>query len=336
MSTQEQSAGTQATEAGCKGALDKVLALVDQDLEKLEALKKLPALKAQIESFKKKLEQTVEEYRGKYPALREKWCAQQQIVETLKKSLECGIEDWDEVIKECICPKLEEIRCMKDRIDRRKRCCHGPRERARNEAKARMDEAKLRLDALVANTTGITSREAEDDKLIKDITAYLSGEKYLALNAFFFKLLPNHTGLRPDDVDDKCLPFDGLTPKKLCPEGDCKNGDPCKGEDKTPAVEKPKRRDVPWLVDPDSFEGALECAWDDFYKASQAFGTADAAYLAAPDDLAALEKQLGELKKASDEKITKCLKDKKAKDCCSKPESGKQPNDSHAKTEQAE
>lgn len=320
MVTQDPGTSAQSGKAKCE-SIDDLLKKVTDQLNEFEALK-LPALKAELDAFKKKLDSTIKDYKDKYPALRDKWCSQQQVIETLGASLKCAIPEWEKWIEECICKELQELRWKEERIRDRKRCCYGPRQRASEEANAHYTAAKARLDALTANAAGIAALQADNDKLIKDITGFLSGDKVLALYAYFFKLLPNHKQLTPKEISSECQSYgEDDQPHKLCP---CdKPRDPETGACTPPKEEPPKKqhpRRVPWLIAPDGYKDALECAWGDYHKAKDSAAKLEAAFKAAPDDLAGLEKELAEAKKTSDQRINDCLKKHMPADkCCKQP-----------------
>jgi hypothetical protein len=318
MATQENESGGHGGKEDCP-SIDDLLKKVTDDLNKYEAMK-LPALKAELEAFQKKLEATVKDYEDKYPGLKEKWCTQQQVIQTLEASLKCAIPGWKEVVEDCICKPRQDIHCQSERIRRRKRCCYGALQRASEDAKAVFERAKARLDALIANVAGVQALQTENAKLITDITGYLSGDKLLALNAFFFKLLPKQKQLTPYDVSPECKTFaEDELPDKLCPCKDCiPDPDECSQPKEEPFKHK-HRHPAPWLVDPKKYRHALECAWNDYHQAKDAAALADAAFKANPDDLAGLEKKLEDDKKSLDDRISKCLKGKTPEDRCCKP-----------------
>lgn len=318
MATQQVGANSSTDDKKCK-SVDQLLAEVTQELDRVEA-KKLPALKAELEAFKKKLDGMVSDYTAKFPALREKWCAQQKVLETLEASLKCAIPDWKAIVEDCICKKRQALHCQKQRIWRRKQCCYGALQRQSAEATWAFNEAKARLDGLAANVQRISATQADNDKLIKDITSYLSGDKLLALNALFFKLLRNQRKLRPHDASGDCKAFDNEQPDALCP---CKECDPdpdeCTSSSKAaPSTKPPRPLPASWLLDPSTYQEALNCAWYDYHDAKEAAAAAESKFKAAPDDLASLEKALDAAEKALDDEINRCLKEKSAadKDCC--------------------
>jgi hypothetical protein len=326
----EQSDGSGApTAAKCLSA-GEMLAQVTKELNEFDA-KKLGELKSELEAFVKNQEKLVKDYEAKYPSLREKWCLQQQQVQQLHAAVKCAFpppsEPWKKIVEECICKKKHELRCLEERHAKRKRCCSGPLERARDRAKALYDAAKARLDALTALAAKVESILGEDATLIKDTNALMSGPDHaVVLWLFWFKLLPQHKQLAPSDVEDSCKTFaDEETPAKLCEAVWCKPCDPeeeaCKPTtEETEGGKTDPGRPVPWLIPPKDYGTALDCAWQDYRAAKDALAKADSAFKEKPDDLASLAKAVEDRKKAIEEEIKKCLKDRKPDDnCCKKP-----------------
>lgn len=309
----------------------EMLESVTRELNEFDA-KKLGELKSELETFVKNQEKLVKDYETKYPSLREKWCLQQQQVQQLYAAVKCAFpppsEPWKEIVERCICTKKHEVRCLEERIEKRRRCCSGKRERARDRAKARFDAAKARIDALTALAAKIEAGLGEDATFIKDVNALMSGPDHaVVLWLFWFRLLPNHKQLAPADVEDSCKSFgDEDSPEKLCAATWCKPCDPEEGgckpsteeaEDGQPAPGRP----VPWLMPPKDYRTALDCAWQDYRDAKNALAQAESEFKASPDDLGSLAKALDDRKKALEEEIKKCLKDAKPDDnCCKKPD----------------
>jgi hypothetical protein len=323
--------------AACPSTED-LLNRVTRELNKFEA-KSLPQLKAELEAFVKKKENLVSDYTQKYPGLREKWCTQHQQVEKLHAALKCAFPDWKKIVSECVCKPRHEIYCFEQQIQKRKRCCQGKRERARDQAKDGFDWAKARLDALSANAQKIADDLTTNDKLIRDVQTLLPGpDQEIVLYIFWFDLLPRHKRLTPEDVSEECKKFaNEESPEKICEamwdekcpeeEGACIPPDY-----EQPATPGHHRRTAPWLLLPADYPGELDCAWDDYHEAKDDFAVKDAEYKADPDDLTALGKKLDDQKKGLDDQIKICLKKSRAEDeCCKKPPgNGAAPSDPKA------
>ena len=352
----------QTGEAAQSGYCDSAKVLLKQVNDQLASFKalKLDELQTELDQFCKKQETVVNEYRTRYPALRKTWCDRQTDVERLCAHIKCEFpldkEPWKTLIADKICGPLHDICCLEKRIAKRKRCCSGPLQRARDEALAVSDAAKKRLDWLTNLSARLDGLLTDEMKLVGDIEKLPPADRTAALYLFWFKLLPAHKRMAPDDVSDAC--------KKLCAEGDpqtlCSEvfGKDCEDLDdgcapkaagqagqvaqtgqaaqaaqaapaaapgatagKTPpATEgcKPVEPRGPWLMSPDSYETELDCAWAAYHEAKMKLADAESKLKADPDDLDSLIKQLTASKdpKTLDDAITKELKKVKPQDNC--------------------
>jgi len=327
----QEERGTSPDEpAACQSASD-MLKQVSEEIAQFEA-KKLPELKAELDAFVKKQEELVKAYKESYPAFREKWCLQQQQVQQLYSALKCSFpppsKDWKKIVEECICKRLHELNCLAKRIEKRKRCCSGPLERARDEARSGLDAAKADLDVLKSLGGRIQALLDDDAALIKEINTLMSGSDHaVVLWLFWFRLLPNHTKLAPADLQEDCKKLgDGETPEKLC---GTVYGQPCKEEpggctppeDEDADYPHDGQRPLPWLMPPRDYGTALDCAWQTYRESKDAWAQAAMEYAASPDDIEALKKKLEEDKKAVEGRIKECLKNAKpGDDCCEEPD----------------
>jgi hypothetical protein len=326
----QQSQDPKQRPADSTGACMKVedlLTVVSDELAAFEA-KKLADLKAELDAIAKKKGAAVEDYRKKYKELRDRWCAQQQLVERLESALKCAFpgQDWKKIVAECICERKWEIKCAEEALRKRSKCCRGKRERKRDDLRDRLELVRTRLNVLMALTQKVEAQLGDDDKLIEEIKKLLSGpDQAVALYLFFFKLLPQHVGLRPGDISEECKKYgDDLTPEKLCEEVLCKACPPDDSScvEKSPADEPeegtkpPERHPVPWLIGPDKLAGEIDCAAQDYRQSKNDAAEAEAAFKKDPDDLDALKKALDDLKAKFEDKVKTCLKAKKPDDKC--------------------
>jgi hypothetical protein len=312
--------------ADCPSVQD-LLDEVTLELNQYEA-KKLTQLKADLEAFVKKKAALVEEYEKKFPLLRERWCKQHQDVEALSDSLRCAFpnQDWKQLISDCICVKQRETWCLDQTIKRRNYCSQGQRERARDAAQTAFDAAQLRMNVLNANTQSIEAGLADGDKLIKEIQGLVPGpDKAIALFLFWFKLLPPHVGLMPEDVSPECKKFgETETPWLLCKsvlERDCADDNPCDAKGYVPPDQGavPSPRPAPWLMPSKNYSGDLDRAWQDYRKAKDAHAQAQSQFKSDPDDLVSLRAKLAELNKTFDQRVKDCLKQARPDDKCCPP-----------------
>jgi hypothetical protein len=326
---QDDSGGGTDTTKPCRSAKD-VLQKVTDEINQFES-KKLGELKASLETFVKNQDKLVEGYREKYPVLRKTWCDRQQDVERLYAHIKCEFplddEKWKALIQECICRKKHELYCLRRRIARRKRCCSGELQRTRDAAAEAFELAKAELDTLQNLAQRIADALAANLNVIGEIEKLPSAERAAALYLFWFKLLPNHKALTPTrDIPDACRKLGADNdPATLCkPTWEV----PCKDETggcAPPKEEewKPPEPQGPFLMHPDDYLKALDCAWDKYDAAKTALAQAEADYKRNPDDLTSLEKLLVDGAKALDDEIKKCLKGHKPKDgCCKEPGTG--------------
>lgn len=318
----------------CKPAAT-LLTEITAELNRFEA-KKLGELKAELEAFVKQQDALVTEYKEKkYAPLREKWCAQHQQIEKLHAAIKCALPDdpWKKILTTCICEKQHAQECLDKRIKKRKRCCDGPLERARNQAHDRFEDAKLRLKTLSSNAQKLEAELAEHDKLIKEIQGLLPGpEQAVVLYLFWLKLLPAHRRMTPDDVTAECKKFgESDAPDKICGRITC---DKCKPEPGactipddgcgTDAEGASPGQNPPWLIHPDKYGAALDCAWESYRNAKDAFAEAESKYKGAPDDIESLSKLYDDNAKKLEADIRDCLKKEKPADKCCKQADGQQ------------
>jgi len=323
----------QATGTGTPGTTDpkcktpkELLIDINEELLRFEA-KKLGELKAELEAFVKNQGGIVSDYEKKFPALRARWCEQQQRVESLYAQIKAAFpgQDWKEIVKDCICKPKHELKCLEKKIDARARCCSGALERKRDRAKKKFDWAKTHLDTVSKNAQRVEAELNDNEKLItKDIREALAGpERAVALYLFWFKLLPVHRRLRPADMKDDCPKFEGEDP--LCPDEDCDDEPggckPAGAEEADPVSDAhcPGDEDtatVPALLLPKAYAEELDRAWRNYRNVKDLYAAAESAYKANPDDLASLRKALEDQRKTEEERIKECLKGKKPEDKC--------------------
>jgi len=325
--TSENKSGNGGPPAACP-PIEDVLREIDEELAAFEA-KKLPDVKAEFTTYVGQKKTAVDDYKQKYPELRDKWCAQQQLIERLYSALKCAFpgQDWKKLVADCVCSQRAEEARLAEQLRKRKKCCRGVRERARDEQAERVAAAKARLETLMGLAAAVDAQLTTNAALIDTIRGLLgSPTQATTLFLFFFKLLPAHIALRPDDISDECKSFGSeYTPEKLCEGVKCK--DP--PADDSPCVEKqpdppptpgPTRRPVPAILPKNSLGGEIDCAAQDYRQANTDSAAADAAYKKAPDDVASLAKQLDDFRAALDDKITQCLAASKPEDkCCTTP-----------------
>ena len=162
---QQDTSRTGAAAAAQCVSVEDLLKQVTSELNEFEA-KKLGELKTDLDGFVKKKTGLVDDYRKKYPQLRDKWCTQHQLIENLYRALQCAFPDpdWKKIVDECICTNLKSRSCKWQTIAHRRRCCRGKLESALAEAQVKFDWAKKHLDALQANAQKVDA-EITDARL---------------------------------------------------------------------------------------------------------------------------------------------------------------------------
>lgn len=324
--------------------LEQLLREINTQITDYES-KKLQQIKRELEAFVSTKKAVFEDYKTKHPMLKDKWYKQNSDVTAIAQHLACIFkkETRDQHIENCICSKRKEIDKASTEIETRKARGKGKNETRRDEAKAIYDAAKADLEALKANAQRLEIELTTNQKTIAEIQALLQGpDRAVAIWLFWFTLLPSHRQLMPNP---KSLPKDctvageGESPADLCnPKAEEKPAggdipaepgqsapDPGKAspaqvaQAAQPASTSTPGRTAPWLIDPGAYEKALDAAWTRYKEAQEALGKAEAAYAAAPDDLAASARKLEDLRKALDGAVRDCLKKLTPTDPCCPP-----------------
>ena len=284
------------TPARANAAGDLLKTVIDE-INTFEA-KKLGELKTELEAFVKKQDDVEKGYeKAVSRRSRDKWCAQQQTIETLYAAIKCafprpGLEERSS--RRCICAKRREVRCREQDSMQRRRCCWGTRERAASgPGPARRGQGAARhAGRQRAEGRRRAQGQRQADRPDPRCPA-AAGRRRVALYLFWFKLLPAHRQLMPGDVGDDCKKFgDDESPEKLC-ESTYKK--PCDrrtraavhaaGSDSDdadgdmPASTRGTR--CRGSIDPTRYRQELDCAWDDCVTRRRTFAEAEADFKAA-------------------------------------------------------
>jgi len=304
-------------------------------------VKNLPDLQKQLDDFVKAQDGLVTDYRSKFADLRRKWCARQVDVERLCAHVRCEFplkdEKWRKAVEKCICKPLHDLCCLRQRIDRRSYCCAGPYERKRDEAQVAYDKANAHLEWMKALAQKLDDELAANLDLVNQINAVPPDQRPTVLY-LFFKLRRSHVHMAPYDATEECREVcSEFDPDRLCcevferpcPEEDCN----CAPQGEWPHVDcaHAPKIDAPWLMSPDSYRHALDCAWDAYHKAKEALAEAEAELKKHPDDLKSLQAQYDADLAGIKDKILNCLKEIKSptEDCCKEHEPKKDCDDKH-------
>jgi hypothetical protein len=303
--------------------LQALLAQVNLQLNEFDA-KRLGEFKSEVETFWKKQADVVADYRKQYPALRDRWCRQQQdVVQPLYSAIKSAFPEqpWQQIVCALICaPRRDRIDTVLADIQGRLQVSRGAHEGARDDALAAYQAAKAQRDALTANAGGIDAALTANAALATQITALLNKpDRAVALYLFWFKLLPSHRGLRPSDISQDCEGFaKDETPEKLCAACADAAAGAAKDAPAPAAAKAAMSRSAPWLIAPDDYATALDDAWWSTSQAKDAYASAESAYRADPDDIPARQKQLEASRKTIDDDIKAGLAKWRPTDtCCS-------------------
>jgi hypothetical protein len=291
------------------------LARVNAELSRLQA-KDLPGLQQELATFVGKQDTLVGAYRTQFPALRKLWCDRQLDVERLYAHIRCEFPldkpAWQKVVADCICTPEHDLHCLKRRVGRRTRCSTGPHEREFLAADARYSAAKVDLDALTGLVGQLTAKLAASLDLVGAIEKLGPTGRAVAIYLFYWKLLPAHKRLAPKDVSADCLRLGSEgDPHVLCKgvwDRVCKDEEgACKPPDEAHHEPEHHERPVPWLLPPDDYGTALDCAWDRYQRAREERAEAKAKYDADQDSLQALTDRLAATESGIDAAIENCL-----------------------------
>jgi len=292
------------------------------------AVKNLPDLQKELQDFVNAQDGLISDYASKFPDLRKKWCARQVDVERLCAHIRCEFplkeEKWRRLIEKCICKPMHDLCCLGQQIARRNYCCAGPFERKRNEAQWAFNKAQAHLAWTKTLAKSLDDQLAVNLDLVNQINAVTPDQRPVVLY-LFYQLRRSHVHMAPFDASPECkevcAEFD---PDKLCcevfkhpcPDEDC-NCTP-KGEWPHHDCSHAPKLDAPWLMSPDKYRNALDCAWDEYHKAKEALAKAEAELKKHPDDLKSLQDKYDAETKGLKDCITNCLKREKppTDDCC--------------------
>jgi hypothetical protein len=298
--------------------------------------KDLPTLQKNLTDFVGAQPGWVSDYRSNFCDLRKMWCARQVDVERLCAHVRCEFplkdETWRKVIEKCICKPKHDLCCLEHRIGRREYCCKGPHERARDEAKVALAKATDHLTWMKTLHAELKKQLDINLDLVNQINGVAPTERATVLY-LFFKLHESHLRMAPFDAAPECKEvcaefcYDklcGEVLQKPCHEEDC--GCAPKGEWPRHDCSHGEKKDGPWLMSPDSYKHALDCAYEAFHEAADALARAESDLKANPDDLATLIARRTDLLTTDpktnlnnlENNILACLKEVKSPsdDCC--------------------
>jgi hypothetical protein len=292
---------------------------IKDQLEKIqEQTAKVDYLKSvqnELQALASKLDGLVKQYGDKYPSLLARWDEQQKYVKQIHDTVTATYPKWRDLIKSGICQgALESIKEQTAKVERLQSSNKGTNEQVREEAKSKLDQASARLTAWQAAAAKIDAKLTANAKLIKDIQNLVPGPDQIhSLWLLWFKLLPEHCGLRPSNRGT--FPANEA-PSTLCPKYVAKEmtdheseatPDEIAAQAAWPPPYPP--RTTPWLISPDQYQRKLNAVWAAYQDAKEKADQADKAFKSAPDDLAAESKKLDAMIKLEEDNIKANLKE---------------------------
>lgn len=309
-------AGGESVDPKPKPTVNELLGAVSKDLATSEA-KKLGQLKAALEAIDKKKQVLVDDYAKQFNTLRDLWCSQEIDIVQLAK-LAPWPDAWQTVVKEKICPDLTALDAAKTSLLARQDTFLSPLELAREQARRALAVTEAALDAVNGNAQRVREQLTLNSQLLPKISPILKGSTpAVAVYLFWFKLLPSHRALKPYNVKEGDYGT-GITPAELCSASAGGGGHTNYGGGGGSAA--PQR--APWLMDPNTYASALDDAWANYKNAKYELAAKEGDYQDERDEIARLEKQLVELTKTLDARITAKLETIKPKDLCPSTVSG--------------
>ncbi|MCS3499329.1 hypothetical protein M2189_001710 [Bradyrhizobium japonicum] len=240
------------------------------------------SLKSEIDPAIAKSKQTRPAYKSKRDALVQRWNGQLAELVLLRQDIVAVFPTWDTLLKDKVCPKVEEITAQQKVVAGRR----GNHEKAVAAAAAQLALDKAKLDAWLSVDSWIAARLNDVDGQIKDIRTLLGDEYQIwSIYLFWFKIVPTFAGLAPKDKAVEAEAIDGRTS--------------CKDEvkDASPV----------YLVEEGGYPTAVDAAWAAYEKSRKAKLEADKQ---SADDLAAELKKLKDLTDGLDDAAKDALKQK--------------------------
>jgi hypothetical protein len=305
--------------------VEDILNAVIGELKVFEA-QKLNELKSELEAFVRLKDAAVTEYKNKYDNFRTRWCEEGKQIEQIRSDLICAYKDWKKFIQEGVCGSRKTLHKLEVDI-KALQACKGQKEKKRDETKEYLGVAHAAAEAWKGATNGIDKRLNDNQALITQIQNLSQGQdRAFRLYLLWFKLLPAHNQLRPDDAEAS---HSDEAPEILCgectPEGQQKDQSQ-EGYSGSASTNDPKNnpcsdstREPPWIIDKDKYSDKLDCVFAYYKAAKESYAQAESAFQLEPDDLASLIKSrdnktqsLGdEVKKKLGEVVSDSMTDKK-------------------------
>jgi hypothetical protein len=297
----------------CK-SVEQILKDVIGELNDFEA-RKLNELKGELEAFVKVKTAAVTEYKNKYEDFKTRWLEEGKQLDQLRSDLLCSYPDWKDRIKSGICSFHKELHELEKDI-KSLSSCKGKNEKRRDEAKWQLDAARSTVEAWKTATKVIEEKLKVNQGLITQIRNLSQGEdRAFRLYLLWFKLIPAHNQLRPDDTPAS---HPEETPETLCgerkeqgqlanpsQEGSSRSQQAYAESKNNPCCESSRK--APWIIDKDKYEKTLNWAFCDYKKKKEEYAQAVSAFQADSDDLVSLTKKLDDKTKSLEDDVKKAL-----------------------------
>jgi hypothetical protein len=253
--------------------------------------KKAEAVVAALAPVAQKKKQATDKYDDKrWRELSGRWSDQSAAIGGLWHDIRSAYPDWVDRIGAAVCPVLGKIDAQQQVVEKLQP--QGKNETALATAKKAAADAQADLDTWFTADQKLAARLDQIDKDIADVRTVFANpkERATSLFPFWWKIVPAHQGMRPDDA-------------ATVPEG------PAPGAAWPQCLAKPPMpRTAPYLIAPKDYPAKIEDAYARLSAAQKDLQGATDTFKGWPDDVAAESKRLADLTRDRDQTIKDNLK----------------------------
>jgi hypothetical protein len=253
--------------------------------------KKAEAVVAALAPVAQKKKQATDKYDDKrWRELSGRWSDQGAAIGGLWHDISSAYPDWVDRVGAAVCPVLGKVDAQQQVVDKLQP--QGKNEATLASAKKTADDAQAELDAWFTADQKLAARLDQIDKDIADVRMVFGNpkERVTSLFAFWWKIVPAHQGMRPDDA-------------AVVPQG------PAAGATWPQCLAKPPLpQTTPYLIAPKDYPAKIEEAYAHLSAAQKALRDAGDTFKGSPDNVAAESKRLADLTTHRDQTIKDNLK----------------------------